>query len=275
MKMALFAALPQEYRRFQRLSGGWVCVRRRPPALFQRLQGQDEWLLAVTGMGAKLLARALDLVLAGAPLQGIVSMGFAGSLWEQFAVGQVVLAEHILHDAERAAVGRFQPLSAAHGAELLSFCAARGVKLARVVTCARPGDKEELARRYGAQPAVVDMESYYLAHSAVARGIPFVALRAVSDGLHDRIPFPLESIADAHGRVLLAKVVAAALHRPSLVPVFAGLGRRAGRAARRLAAVVAALLALSPEELTHMMVESRLGYAPDPVGGPQGSGENP
>jgi len=78
------------------------------------------------------------------------------------------------------------------------------------------------------------MESAAAAHFCQARGIPFAAVRAISDDLHTRLSSQLVNLIGGSA-ARPARVLAALARSPSLLPELWRLARDTRRAARRLA----------------------------------------
>jgi adenosylhomocysteine nucleosidase len=84
----------------------------------------------------------------------------------------------------------------------------------------------------------LDMESAGAAAVAEVEGVPWLAVRAVTDGVADDLPLVFERYANIHGETSLPRVIAAVAIRPWKVPALVLLGKRAGLAAGNLAAFV-------------------------------------
>jgi hypothetical protein len=210
-----------------------------------------EITLIDTGMGRAMMLRVLEREVKLTPPDLLISMGFAGSLCEDFAVGDVLLGGTFFCFPEsgdgfpvKSELLRFEP-----SPDLTSFCTNRGVKRAQIVTVTRPEPKGPLSRRLREAPSLMDMESYHAARYATEAGIPFLCFRAVSDGLHDEIDFDLNSLTDESGRVRIPAVLAAMALRPRLVRSFYGSWLRSSKAAAHLGEVLAALLRIDGREL--------------------------
>ncbi len=74
-----------------------------------------------------------------------------------------------------------------------------------------PHDKTTAFTRTGA--LVVDMESHHVARAAGERGLPFAALRAVSDQAHEALPSIMAGFVDAEGGTKMSAVLAALIFR--------------------------------------------------------------
>jgi nucleoside phosphorylase len=90
-----------------------------------------------------------------------------------------------------------------------------------------PHEKADAFARSGA--LVIDMESHHVARAAAERGLPFVAVRAVSDQAHEALPAILANFVDAEGQTKMSAVLAALI----LGRVKIGALLQAGRASKR------------------------------------------
>ncbi len=88
----------------------------------------------------------------------------------------------------------------------------------------------------------IDMESAGVASVAGEAGIPWIAIRGVTDTLQEDLPLAFEDYTTPAGEVNRARVLAAALRRPALIPDLLRLGSESLRAARNLAIFVEALV---------------------------------
>src|SRR5690606_3227518 len=136
----------------------------------------------------------------------VLSVGFSGGLEGPLAVGDLVLPSALIGltrpggPGMEPAVYRPDPAFLRTAEEALRAAGLR-VMLGPTVTApgilTLPADKEALARQTGA--LAVDMESYWVARAAAERGLPFLALRAISDVLGEILP-PLAEMVDEDGR---------------------------------------------------------------------------
>jgi nucleoside phosphorylase len=267
MRIAVFAAMPQETGPILRLKPDWRPKAKEPfPIYFHRSQGR-EILLVETGMGNESAERAARHVVATggsqAPIDLMLSVGFAGALSPHLGLGQAVWSAElaVLDSSGGACVVRYRcgsergtPTDAA------GFFASHAVLPARFVTVDRLRSKAELSRLVPGTSAVAEMETTSIAEVAHAHAIPFIGLRAISDELSLEIDLDLDSITDRRGRVHLSKFALTVLRRPHLAGPLPALYRGSRMAGRSLARTLAALLALSEEDL------QALGGPPRPVG---------
>jgi nucleoside phosphorylase len=89
------------------------------------------------------------------------------------------------------------------------------------------GEKAEAFARRGT--FCVDMESHHVARAAAERGLPFIAVRAISDQAHEALPAVMADFVDDQGETRMSAVLAALI----LGRVGLGMLLQAGRASRR------------------------------------------
>lgn len=171
-----------------------------------------------SGLGPVAAAGAADRILRRRPVL-MVSTGFCGALSPDLRPGDLVVASEVLDVAS----GERLPVAA----DALARVPGR-----RGVLATTPHPLTDAASRREVPGVAVDMESAALARAAAAAGVPFAAVRAVSDGVGARLPAALGALGDA------SPLRAAALLRPSDLPALLGLAGGALRAARAMRGAV-------------------------------------
>lgn len=173
----------------------------------------------MSGVGPTAGLRAAEAVTRRDPPTGVIFAGFGGALRPGLAIGDVVIAAEVVDAA---------------GASWICSCV--GQSPARILTTshlvATPAEKRELGDRHAAD--VVDMESAAVARVCAARGVPFLAVRAVSDAADTALSPRLVRLL-AGGRVSPVRAGLAVLRQPSLVAEFRRLARDTRLAAKHLA----------------------------------------
>ncbi len=176
---------------------------------------------AGTGVGES-DAAALKLINCGAT--ALVSFGFAGGLDPILRPGSLVIPNHVtdgavLYRCDEALVERF-------GGSTVDLLTGAGEIAATICT------KAVLYRTTGA--AAVDMESVAVARVALANGVPFAVMRAVSDPADRDLP-PASLVAiDQLGRLMLVQVLASLLRQPAQLVDLVRLASNAAAARRTL-----------------------------------------
>lgn len=107
-----------------------------------------------------------------------------------------------------------------------------------------PEEKRSARQATGADAA--DMETAAAARAAEASRVPWLAVRAITDGPEDSLPLDFSACCDPLGNVQLAGLLPPLLRKPWALPTLVRLGIRSGRAARALGAFLAAFLEAGP-----------------------------
>jgi len=208
-RVAIVAALEREVaplaRQFtRRVQPG------QPFAVFERADVR----LVCGGIGAAHAAAATRWLIADARPEVVMSVGFAGGLVPDCHVGDVITPATIVD---------------ATTGETFAASDGKGV-LVTAVGVLGEAEKQGLAARYKAN--AVDMEAASVARVAQQNGIPFFAVKAISDEVGFTMP-PLQRFV-SDGQVRTSKLLAYAAVRPSLWPVLMQLGRNAKTASSQL-----------------------------------------
>lgn len=199
-------------------------------------------VLAVIGLlrEAKLVARyataVTSLNLGGAPdVTAIISIGIAGALSPDLIVGDVVIAERVVTANEA-----FET-DAKWTARLAGALpnARIGAILGRGAIAESAEIKAMLRESTGAD--AVDMESHLAARAAMERGVPFAALRVISDAADHSLPPAALVAMKADGSIALGSVLLSVLRQPSQISALIRTGRESEKAFAVLERCVAAL----------------------------------
>ena len=216
------------------------------------LSGQ-ECLLVQCGMGRQRAERALEFVLQRYRPTAVLSLGFCGALAAKLRAGDLVVCSQLL-----ALLTMPSPLRPAPSVGLLncddalvqqalqvempqSWGLARYVKrrlrpvgggcLTVPSAASHRQVKEWLSWNFTG--AVVDMESFWLGTLASEAGVPFLAVRSVSDPLTESLP-PLDGLVDAFGRTKMQAMSRYVAGHPIMACQLLRLGIHARRAQKSL-----------------------------------------
>jgi hopanoid-associated phosphorylase len=199
-------------------------------------------VLAVVGLQreAKLVARYATVVtprsLDAAPaVTAIISIGIAGALAPDLAVGDVVIAERVVTANE------IFETDAKWTARLAGALpnARIGALLGRGAIAESAEIKAMLRESTGAD--AVDMESHLAARAAMERGVPFAALRVISDGADHSLPPAALVAMKPDGSIALGCVLLSVLRKPSQIPALIRTGGESEKAFAVLERCVGAL----------------------------------
>ncbi len=243
---ALLAALPQEVRPFLRL----VRARRLPqgalPVWAFDFAGRTG-VAALTGMGASRAAGAAASLLEHYQPRVIISAGFGGAVTPELPPGGLVLGETFWRYEPE--TGTLQELAAP------AFPVPLAEVLARLNEAGRPAFRGSVVTTAGiihklsqggplrglVHP-VLDLETSALADYARDRGLPLLAVRAVTDAAGEEIPVFIRQAAGAGKTPGAAAVLAWAARDPRRLAELASLWRRSRLAAANLALALEVML---------------------------------
>jgi nucleoside phosphorylase len=148
----------------------------------------DGAIVCQTGIGREPAERASDAVLSTTAPSAVLSVGLAGGLVPGVGVGEIVACTHVDHESHRHSG---EELSVYADQRLLDAAIAIGT--ARVGTSltvdeAAWGPAEKAAHHAWKSHDIVEMETFWIAAAASRRGLPFLAVRSISDSSADTLP---------------------------------------------------------------------------------------
>ena len=176
--------------------------------------------------------RALLTVLDPTTIRGVISFGVAGGLDPSLEPGDIVLATEV-----RAGDGRWFA-----GVSLNDEVIARvTTQRQRIVRGGLAGVEDvvlasarKLALWLQTGAAAVDMESHIAAAYAEQVGLPFAALRVISDSAHSSLPTLARAAIRPDGKVDLVRVLSGVARNPSMLSALVSTGLDFNRALRSL-----------------------------------------
>jgi len=188
-------------------------------------------VLAAVGLQreARLVARCATPVMpkdlsgvAGAT--GIISIGIAGALAADLAVGDVVIAERVVTANEAFETdGRWTArLAKALPQVRIGAILGRG-------TIADSGEVKA-ALHEATRADAVDMESHLAARAARERGLPFAALRVISDTADQSLPPAALAAMKPDGSIALGRVLRSVVTKPAQIPALIRTARESEKA---------------------------------------------
>ncbi|MGD0228812.1 MAG: hypothetical protein ABSC19_00450 [Syntrophorhabdales bacterium] len=241
MRLVLFSALSREVRETTRMLGGRTRLQGLPFRAFCVRHPSHSLTFAETGMGIESATRVFLHMLQRDRPDAAISLGYCGSLSPDASIGDLIWASKVC-------------LVEGRGVETLALDDALGVlgtlssrlpiRAGTFLTLNRWRKKHELVRTIpqGMPLPVCDMETFGLARLSVDHGLPFFAIRAVSDASGEDIPFDPWSVCDSSGTYRLYRALGLFLSRPHLLAHAIKLRRNSKIASRNLALAVSALL---------------------------------
>jgi adenosylhomocysteine nucleosidase len=229
-RIGIIAAMPGELKP---LVQGWKPIAfgrpRNGGAAWQGSVDGSQCVAVCAGMGKDAAERACAIAAQGAPLDALISIGWAGAL----SCGVQPANAYVVNEVVDAATGeRFATTSSS--AENPAV-----LKLVTIDHVALPAEKRRLAESYRA--VLVDMEAATVARYARSHGIPFYCLKAVSDVAGEVLP-DFSQYTDNHGHLRLPALLAHVAVRPHYWPALARIAQNGKKGAVEMAAALTPLI---------------------------------
>jgi adenosylhomocysteine nucleosidase len=140
----------------------------------------DHVIVVCGGIGAEAARRAAEAVIAIYSPELLISAGVAGALVPELKVGDTIFPATLIDTQDRS-----RHETAIHDAPVGNTALGRTI-LASYPEVASVAQKQQLAKSCGAH--AVDMEGAAVARAAQVHGIPFLAVKAISDELDFELP---------------------------------------------------------------------------------------
>jgi len=189
--------------------------------------GRAQVDFVVTGMGVENAYRITDAVMTE-PYQFCITSGFAGSLRESHAIGDILAADvvQLIGSSKTQTCSRNLVFAARQdgAAEVKLFLTSDHV--------VRTVDEKKQLQPFA---DAVDMESFGVLSAASAHKVPGVAIRVISDSATHDLPAVVNTAVDEFGRVRIGGVVRYIARHPLQLPALVRLGRNSKTAAEALA----------------------------------------
>lgn len=166
--------------------------------------------------------------------------GFGGG-FSPLAPGALLVGERVI-DCTGVPIKTYEPDPTLLQCARRAFCNTEHVYFGALATGNRvllnQQEKQNFLERWAfspqEKPLGVDMESAGAAQVAISLHRPWLAVRAITDGESDAMPFDFNAMADAKGNIPLPFLLTALLRRPQQLLPLLRLGLRANYAAKRL-----------------------------------------
>ena len=204
----------------------------------------DGLAVCQTGLGRRSHDAATSVIEHFRP-EAVLSVGTAGGLNLDLRAGQLIACSHVHHARKRRALAE-APASSDERLVTLALEVARGAEVeARIGSAVTvdevvwtSADKADL--HAWMRHDVVEMESYWIGKAASRAGLPFLALRVVTDQAADElVETPAISV---DGTFDAGAFQAWIKDHPEYIPIFAGQAERSRRGHATLARFLSAFL---------------------------------
>jgi adenosylhomocysteine nucleosidase len=227
-RVGIIAAMPGELKP---LVQGWKPLRaRHGEAAWQGAIDGSVCIAVCAGMGKEAAERACDLAGQDAPLNALVSMGWAGALSCGMQPGGAYVLNEVVDAATKERFATSSPPRLGNAGAL---------RLVTIDHVALAAEKRQLGEKY--QAVLVDMEAATVARLARRQGIAFYCLKAVSDVATETLP-DFSRYTDSQGQLQLAALLAHVALRPRYWPGLARVGRNGRTGAVAMAVALGPLM---------------------------------
>lgn len=183
-----------------------------------------------SGIGVQAARQATEQLLDRHPVSWVVSTGFAGGLRPNLARGNFLMPHEIVDSTQRC-------FSVGLRLDEATLQSTPGLHSGRLLTVDHLVRSTEERRRLGEtyDSVACDMESIAVAEVCRARGIRFLSVRIISDGLDDALPPDVERLIKQQSTAAkLGAATGAIFRRPAAVKDLWKLHEDAARTSRRL-----------------------------------------
>jgi len=223
MKILMIAAEPREFNGVLKRAREARAIPSAAHWARNAKLGAHQVLLVANGAGRRRAAAAVDAAVAiGFMPQAIASIGFCGALVPELDAADVVVADGVYEGART-----YRAISVSGGGRFVT---------GGLVTADRVARTAEEKRVLGATGAnVVDMEAAGVAQRAQDMGLPFLAVKSVTDLAGETLQNDFQRALRPDGHLDTMEILGSGLRRPmTRIPELFRLGVRCARAARAL-----------------------------------------
>lgn len=226
MKILITFALDLEFARWRALHA-FAKVTGSEFSAHEAKFGDAQVRVVLTGVGGPRAAHGARAVFDWQP-DICITAGLAGSLREEHRIGQILAARDIIELESGRTIGADPALL-----QRTESCGA--VLVERLLTSSEMILSAEGKKRLSTMAAAVEMESFAVAAEAVAKRIPVIAIRAISDEANEDLPMDFSSMLDETGNVKKSEIARALARSPHKLPALVRLGKNSRTAAANLA----------------------------------------
>jgi adenosylhomocysteine nucleosidase len=247
--IGLVAAMPEEIGPLLKMVDGVTRESVGGFPLYRFTYGAENICLVESGMGPQRAAAATTALIAAAAPGLIINFGFAGGVTNGLATGDIAVASGAA-DCSTSGVTSLPGISERHRERAIALLNGRRADggyrsvLATFLTAGQIQNKRELAARLpgGSGEYLLDMETTAVVRTAVAAGIPVLAVRAISDGANEELGFSIDEFTDETMTVRIGKVLKTVARKPWIIPQLIRLAGNVRLAGAHLADAVVTVL---------------------------------
>jgi adenosylhomocysteine nucleosidase len=179
----------------------------------------NDCLLIESGMGGEAAAAAARLLVEEQGVHTLFSFGIAGAVRSDLHIGNVIRVNQTCL-LEGGRTGQFISLAALPADAMCAVETALRQRNARMLTgtaVTTTGAQVLDEQGMSLENPILEMETHAIARVAHERGIPFHALRSISDSPDAPIPIDLGTVMDDQFRFRAGKIIAEVIKHPGIL----------------------------------------------------------
>ena len=242
---SLFMAVPEEAAPIVKMAGSSLDrgaelggMGSNTPKVWHFYLGNIPVVLCLTGMGYEKALKAARTVITRFKPFCIISSGFAGGLVPHLNLGDVAgyreLANSSFVQPSEKMLDAFKAAAQACSGTIKS-AEVKGITSSKVAATVQ--EKAKLKAMFEAE--AVDMEASAAACDAGEFGLPWGAVKVISDTSSENMPLDFEAFTDSTGQVNKLKVALSVLSRPAVIPKLCAMAKTSSAASKNLTAFLA------------------------------------
>ena len=241
MRAVIFSAFPQEIRQIIKNLRAERRFQRHPFVLFSAEYFSKEIIVVLTGMGRENAEKAAkDLVKEYSPDLAL-SIGFGGALYKDAVIGEIVWGSRVFLIQKDI----IETLELSYARDAIRRLPRNlAIREGSILTLENWMEKKDIKKILPDEFSfpVCDMETFFLAKWAEEKGLPFLAMRSVTDLIDEEIPQEFLSVTDEHGGYRFSRALKLILGKPRLIKDIVKIGRNSRIASDNLWSAVESLL---------------------------------
>jgi len=233
----VLAAFPQELKHVLKNLKVTKKEKKRPLTICEASYGPHGIVAVRTGMGPFETDDALEGAIIDHKPDYLLSIGFGGALYDGAKAGELVWGKRfMLHDKGKG-INQKDDIKVAEKKPVYEKLKGKlDIKEGTIITITERTAKQELRQTLpeNTRFPVCDMETFHIARLALKRGVPFFAVRSITDRLDEEIPEELFGVCDEEGNFKFTRAMGILARKPALIPDSVRLGGVSAGASKNL-----------------------------------------
>ena len=249
--IGIIAAMTQESNALLRYIKGWEQSGRGSFSEKHFALSGRRCVLVTSGMGVRRASEAARYLVEMSQARLLVSFCIAGAVEAELEIGDVVAVEATcrLDEGVAGPALRLESWSDTAREAIAQVLARRGRRLYTGTAITTGGSQVREDRLGGIMHPILEMETSGIAQAATEKGIPLLALRAISDGPRAPIPLDLSEVMDEDANLRAGRLLMAIVRQPRILLQLGRMMRNTQIAADH--AALALVAALSQATIRH------------------------